>query len=142
MIPYPVLVVENGGVLQLPFSPPQLLTRGGKGDGHIPRNIRLTLAALELLHPWVDMLAVDRDAKMQDYLRVTWKVCVYLMCVRGHGHDMSRLRGKSLLVLAGGRHKAMSIAAGLSGAAIYFCSLCANLALAQSTPPAPVRFLA
>lgn len=50
----------------------QLLVRGGKGDGHIPRNIRLTLAALELLQPFVDLVGVERD--MQDYIRVMWKV--------------------------------------------------------------------
>lgn len=48
--------------------------RGGEGDGHIPRNIRLTLTALDMIYPWVDMTSVALRADGVN-LDVKWRVC-------------------------------------------------------------------
>ena len=69
--------------------------RGGKGDGHIPRNIRLTLTALDMMYPWVDMMSVAlRDDGVN--LDVKWRVCWPVVVLHLEIHA-------NLVVLAGPR---------------------------------------
>lgn len=53
-----------------------LLRAGGEGDGHVPRNVRLALAAIDLARPHVEMLGSGRAAPPGDdaCVPLRWRV--------------------------------------------------------------------
>lgn len=55
------------------------LVRGGSGDGHVPRNLRLLIAAVDALAPYVDITDVTMDA--------TQVTCTWIIGGAFHVHE-------------------------------------------------------